>query len=118
MKSNVGVKRLGLPFLPRMHPNVRRDLVRLCQLDHVRGSCVAAFIKPDRIGPAINLNTAKKLGIDIPRRCSGAPPPIILWTAYGRNLTTQCLRSAAGSTETWHRGVRLPWPTVGHRGLR
>jgi hypothetical protein len=29
MKSNVGVKRLGLPFLPRMHPNVRRDLVRL-----------------------------------------------------------------------------------------
>ena len=42
-----------------------------------------------------------------PRAELAAGPPV-LWTAYGCNLTTQCLCSPAGSTETWYRGVRLP----------
>jgi hypothetical protein len=32
-----------------------------------------------------------------------------------RNLMTRGQHSPAGRTETWHRGVRLPWPTAGHR---
>src|SRR6266576_6799194 len=52
----------------------------------------------------------------IPLAELAAGPPV-LWTAYGPNLTTQCLCSPAGPTERWHRGVHLPWPTAGHREL-
>src|SRR5467141_3830187 len=34
-----------------------------------------------------------------------------------RSVTTHPLDARAGRIETSHRGVRLPWPTAGHRGL-